>query len=231
LCCKYQYFFNFLKNLLAMMISYVDRLKIWLLTGQFPAPLPTSKTVFMTAKFSAEKINEALEKVLSPAHRFDKIVGIIVSPNVYNGNEKDNAKLALYTAIIPLGLGPQNPQQVGQPIEDLFMDQQEVVIGSQFYSNVIDFDFVFFPTSEVKRLLSVKDAQGLEFTKTYHNFNGPGGKDFLYQNLVATPYPNGFFEQAKAGKSLVGSELTEYSSGFACPPIWGSGGSGLVFNI
>ncbi len=214
-----------------MMISFVDRLRIWILTGEFPPPTPTYTSVFMTVRFTADKINEALDSILSPAHQFDKKVGIIVSPIVNANGERDNGKLALYTAIVPLGVGPQNPQKTGQPIQKLTMQQQEIFLGSQFSSNIIDFDFVFFPTLEVQRLLKVGGAEGLEFTKTYCVFSGPDGKDFLYQNLVATPYPNGFFEQAKAEKLLAGSELTEFSYGFACPPIWGNGGSSLIFKI
>jgi hypothetical protein len=207
-----------------MMISFADRMRVWLSTGQFPPSFPTSKAVFMAVRFTADALNKALEKV----HPLDNTVGVIVAPIVYNNNEKDNAKLALYSAIIdnvPIFSGNPNPQKSGNAIQELKMDQQEVSIGSQFYSNIIDFDFVFFPTSEIQRLLNVKGADGskvgsLQFTKIYSTFNGLGGKDFLFQNLVVTPYPNGFFEQAKAGKELMGSELTEYSHGFACPPRW-----------
>lgn len=201
-----------------MQISIIDRLRIWLITGNFPPPLPTAREVFMTVKFDAQELNRALDYKLHPVTTAN--VGVIVSSIVNNNNSRDNAKLALFPALRSSIIANQNPQKAGNPINENSMNPQEVAIGSQFYNNTIDFDFVFFPTLEIQRLLSVSGAQGLEFTKTYCVFSGQGGKDVVYQNLVATPYPNGFFEQAKAGAQLMGNELTEYSYGFACPPIW-----------
>jgi hypothetical protein len=80
-------------------------------------------------------------------------------------------------------------------------------------------DLIFFKTWQIKNLL--ENADGIRFRRTFCFFNHPnGGHDCWYENLIAEPTPKGLFDIYRRNDQPIGSDLTNYEYGFACPPNW-----------